>query len=121
MKLAKKIIAITLGILLVIAGIGHFLNPEMYFPLTPDFLPKYVLNALAGGVEILLGVGALVPLFRRMALLGIFILMIIFLPIHILDALKDQPVIGTKTVAFVRIGVQLVLIYLPWFARKHSI
>ena len=118
MKLTKKIIGIVLALLLILSGIGHFMNPEMYLALTPDFLPKSIINVFVGGLEILLGVGVFVPSFRRLALLGVFLLMIVFLPIHVLDALKEEPVVGTKTFAFLRIGIQFVLIYLPWFARK---
>lgn len=118
MKLAKQIIGIILALLLLLSGIVHFINPEFYFPLIPDFFPKTLVNHFAGIVEILLGIGVLIPYLRKKALLGIFILMIIFLPLHIFDALKENPAIGTKTVALVRIAIQLVLIYLPWFARK---
>ena len=118
MILIKKIIGIILALLLLLSGFAHFMSPEFYFPLIPDFFPKSIINFLAGGVEILLGIGVFIPSFRRKALLGIFILMIIFLPIHILDALKENPAIGTKTVALVRIVIQFLLIYLPWFARK---
>lgn len=117
MKLAKKIIGIVLALFLIVSGIGHFMNPEMYFPFIPDFLPKSIINALAGGVEIILGIGVFIPKYKKMALLGICLLMLVFLPIHIIDAFKETPVIGSKTAAIVRIGVQFVLIYLPWFAR----
>jgi uncharacterized membrane protein len=118
MKITKKIIGIVLALLLLVSGIAHFITPEMYYPMIPDFLPKSVVNLLAGAVEIILGIGVFIPKFSKKALLGIFLLMIIFLPIHILDALKENPVIGTKTGAIVRIAIQFLLIYLPWFARK---
>jgi len=116
--LLKKIIGIILALLLLLSGIVHFINPEFYFPLIPDFFPKSLVNQLAGIVEIILGIGVFIPTLRRKALLGIFLLMLLFLPIHIFDALKENPAIGTKTVAFVRIGIQFVLIFLPWFASK---
>lgn len=118
MKLTKKIIGIVLALMLILSGVFHFVNPEVYFPLTPDFASKYLLNYLVGGAEIALGLGIFIPSYRRLALLGVSILMIIFLPVHIADALKDEPFIGTKTVAYVRIAIQFVLIYLPLFARK---
>jgi uncharacterized membrane protein len=118
MKTAKKIIGIVLALILLLSGVGHFVSPEFYFPMMPDFLPKEIVNYMVGGVEIILGIGVFIPVFRKRALLGIFLLMLILLPIHILDALKDTPVIGSKTAAFVRIAFQFVLIYLPWLARK---
>ena len=96
------------------------MTPEMYFPLIPDFLPETFINVLAGIVEILLGVGVFIPSFRKEALRGIFILMLIFLPIHIWDALKENPAIGTKTVAMERIAIQFGLIFLPWFAQRDK-
>lgn len=118
MKLTKKIIGIVLALLLLVSGVAHFITPETYYPMIPDFLPKSVVNLLAGTVEIILGIGVFIPKFSKKALLGIFLLMIIFLPIHILDALKENPVIGTKTGAIVRLVIQFLLIYLPWFAKK---
>ncbi|WP_152000303.1 MULTISPECIES: hypothetical protein [unclassified Imperialibacter] len=118
MKTAKTILGIVLALFLIFSGVNHFTTPEMYLPLIPDFLPKSIVNVLAGVVEIILGIGVFIPTFKKRALLGIFLLMVAFLPIHIWDALKENPAIGTKTVALVRIGIQLVLIYLPWFARK---
>lgn len=96
----------------------HFISPEFYFPLIPDFLPKNIINILAGLAEIILGIGVIVPALRKKALWGIFILMVIFLPIHIWDALKENPAVGSKSIAMLRIGIQFVLIFLPWFAQK---
>lgn len=120
MNIAKKIIGIVLALFLIFGGIAHFTNPEFYFPLIPDFFPKEITNILAGIVEIVLGVGVFIPSLRKKALLGIFVLMVIFLPIHIWDTLKESPAIGSKTVAMVRIGIQFVLIFLPWFAQKEK-
>lgn len=117
---AKKIIGILFALLLIFSGVTHFISPEVYLGLIPDFLPKSITNMLAGVVEIILGVGVFIPAFRKKALLGIFLLMVIFLPIHIIDALKETPAIGTKTVAMVRIAIQFVLIALTWFARERK-
>lgn len=118
MKLTKKIIGIVLAALLMFSGVFHFLTPEVFFPLTPDFLSKYLLNYLVGGAEIAFGVGVFVSSYRKLALLGICLLMIVFLPVHIADAMKDEPFIGSKTVAWIRVGIQFVLIYLPLWVRK---
>ena len=120
MRLFKIVVRFFLATILIISGIAHFMTPEMYLPFIPDFLPKSLINLLAGGVEIILAVGIFVPAFSKRALQGILLLMIVFLPIHILDAFKENPAIGSKTAALVRIAIQLVLIYLPWWARKKD-
>lgn len=119
MKRAKKIVGFVLAGLLILSGIVHFVNPEVFFPLTPDFASKYLLNYLAGGVEVGLGVGVFIPSLRKLSLLGISLLMIAFLPVHIWDAMKDEPFIGSKGVAYGRVVMQVVLIYLPFWVRKH--
>lgn len=118
MTLGKRIIGIVLAIFLVLSGIGHFAAPELYFPMIPDFFPKDAVNVIVGVAELLLGIGVFIPKYRRKALLGICLLMVVFLPIHIWDALKETPAIGSKPIAMVRIGIQFVLIYLPLYARK---
>lgn len=119
MKLTKKIIGIILALFVLISGVGHFITPEMYFPLIPDFLPKTVVNILAGAAELLLGIGVFIPSFRKRALLGIGALMVAFLPIHIWDLLKENPFMGSKIAALARVAIQFALIYLPWFSRKE--
>ncbi|MFK8055190.1 MAG: hypothetical protein AB8F78_03625 [Saprospiraceae bacterium] len=118
MSLSKKIIGIIFALMMILSSIGHFVSPEMYFPMIPDFLPQAAVNIVAGLAELILGIGVFIHAYRTRALSGIFLLMIIFLPVHIWDAMKEVPAIGSKTMGYVRIGIQFVLIYLPWYARK---
>lgn len=118
MKLAKRILGILFALFMLFSGVNHFITPEMYFPLIPDFLPKTIVNLLAGVVEIVLGIGVFIPATRKKALLGICLLMIMFLPVHIMDAFKENPAIGSQNVALIRIGVQFIFIYLPWLAQQ---
>ncbi|SFG36953.1 Uncharacterized membrane protein [Algoriphagus hitonicola] len=68
----------------IAAGINHFVSPEFYLPLIPDYLPMpRTLNAWAGVFEILLGIGLLYPSYRERAIRGIVILLLIFIPSHI--------------------------------------
>ena len=51
---------------------------------------------------------------RCRAAWGVLFLMIGFLPLHVIDAFRETPIIGSPTAAVVRVGVQLLLIYLAW-------
>ena len=98
------------------AGIMHFLKPTPYLKFIPNFLPEPLLIVYASGlVEILLGLGLL---FKKSiavkAALGIFILMLIFLPLHTYDVFRSDPAIGSHTLAYIRFPIQLVLIYLSY-------
>ncbi|MFN1834331.1 hypothetical protein AB2B38_003625 [Balneola sp. MJW-20] len=116
----KRTIGILMALLMLLGGIAHFISPGTYNGLIPDFLPKLTINYLTGIVEIVLGIGVFLPGYRKIALFGIFVLMICFLPIHIIDAFKQDPVIGTRMVAYARVLMQFLLIYLPWFAQSKT-
>ena len=114
----RKIVGYILALILIAGAIGHFFNPEAYAGFTPDFIPEQLANWGAGITELVLGIGILVPKYRKKALLGTSVLMFLLLPIHIIDLFRENPVIGTQTVALIRVAVQLLFIYLPWFSSK---
>ena len=118
MKNLKLALTLIFGAFMVSGGINHFLKPEMYFPFFPDFLPKEFLNYAAGAIEIIVGIAAFVPNFRKMACLAILIMMIGFLPLHIWDIFRDNPAIGSHSAAMVRLPVQFVLIIWAWYIWK---
>lgn len=80
----KRIARTLLGILFIAAGLNHFVNPDFYLPLIPPYLPWHdFLNVISGIIEIGLGIGVLIPRFRRAAAIGIIVLMVLFIPAHI--------------------------------------
>ena len=118
MKNIKRVLTILFGLFMIFGGVMHFLKPTMYFPFIPDFLPKSAINYLAGIAEIIVGVGVFVPRFRSIATLGILLMMIAFLPLHILDIFKEHPAIGSHQAALIRLPLQFVLIVWAWFIHK---
>ena len=117
------ITSILLAVLMLVSGIYHFWNPGFYLPLVPKYLPFSIATVyLSGIVEILLGIVTLFlnQKYTKYGLFGIFLLMVIFLPIHIEDALKDQPVIGSQTAAQVRLVFQFLLIWLSWKSYQFT-
>jgi len=120
MKLLKTILTVLLGAFMIFAGYGHFANPDMYGPFIPDFLPEDLVNYGSGIVEIILGIGAFIPAFRNQALFGILLLMLIFLPLHIIDLFAENPAIGSHQAAYIRLPIQFVLILLPWWLWKKK-
>lgn len=121
MKTLKLILTLLFGAFMILGGLNHFLTPEIYFPFIPDFLPREVINYLAGILEIILGIGVFVPKFRPMATLGIFLMMLAFLPLHILDVFKENPAIGSHQAALVRLPLQFILILWAWFIQKRNL
>jgi hypothetical protein len=46
--------------------------------------------------------------------------MLIFLPVHIWDATKVRPAIGSKKIALIRIPLQFLLLYCAYIIYENS-
>lgn len=79
-----KILRLLLIGFYIFAGTNHFINPDFYLGLIPDYLPfPEAINYLSGFFEILLAIGVAIPKTRALAVKGIIILLILFIPSHI--------------------------------------
>ncbi|MFN0048161.1 MAG: hypothetical protein ACKVOU_03440 [Cytophagales bacterium] len=116
----KLFLTYLFGTVLIFGGIAHFLKPEVYFPFIPIFLPKLACVYLSGFVEIALGTGVFIRKFKHRATLGILLLMIAFLPLHIVDVFKENPAIGSHLLAIIRVPVQFLLIYWAFYIHKFK-
>lgn len=122
-QLMKKeiVLSSSLAIFMMLASLLHVFKPAMFDPFIPDSFPKLLVNYLAGIIEFLLGVGLFYTTIRSKVALGLVIVFIVFLPIHIQDVFRDEPIIGSKLVAYVRLPIQFVLIYWAWYICRLSI
>lgn len=68
----------------LIAGANHFIDPEFYYPLIPDYLPwPRAINIISGLGEIILAMGLLFKPTRKISVYLIIAMLIAFLPSHI--------------------------------------
>jgi uncharacterized membrane protein len=118
MKTIKLILTVLFGLFMIFGGVNHFLTPDLYLPFIPDALPKLAIIYASGVVEIALGLAAFFPRTRGIATLGIFLLMIAFLPLHVIDVFKEHPAVGSHQIALIRLPLQFVLIAWAWFIHK---
>jgi uncharacterized membrane protein len=75
-----------MALLYVVAGINHFLHPEMYVSIMPRFLPASSyrpLVAVSGIFEAVLGLMLIPTTTRNIAAWGIVILLIVIFPANI--------------------------------------
>ena len=114
------VLKIIFGGFFCFAGIMHIIKPKVFKNFTPPFFPLKITNYLAGIVEFTLGLSLFFSSTTKIASAGIFILMILFLPIHIWDVTKIRPAIGSKTVAIIRIPLQFLLMYLAYLIYRYS-
>ncbi|MEM8860920.1 MAG: MauE/DoxX family redox-associated membrane protein [Chloroflexota bacterium] len=105
------IIRVFFALILGGSGIYHFVNPDFFMPLMPDFLPAHkMLIYLSGVAEIIVAIALFIAPVQNLAAWGVIILLIIFTPIHILDMLKDKPAVGSKRMAVNRLIMQFAML-----------
>jgi uncharacterized membrane protein len=120
MTLFADILKVVFGILFLFAGVVHIMKPSLYKHFIPNFLPKITVNYIIGVVEFFLGLGLFFNQTVRISALGIFFLMVLFLPIHIGDVTKERPAIGSKKMAIIRVPIQFILMLCAWIIYLKS-
>ena len=101
MVLFILVLKIVFGGFLIFAGIMHIIKPAIFKHFIPDIFPKKVVNYAVGAIEFSLGIGLFFSQTLSYAAIGIFVLMFLFLPIHIWDVTKERPAIGSKKLAII--------------------
>ncbi|TXD53322.1 MULTISPECIES: DoxX family membrane protein [unclassified Polaribacter] len=111
MAISTLILKFVYGSIFCFAGIMHIIKPQMFKHFIPDFFPKKLVNYIVGFIELGLGFGLFFNQTTTYASFGIFVLLILLLPIHIWDVTKKRPAIGPKKIAIIRIPLQFVFMY----------
>jgi len=114
----KRIALYALSLFFVLAGVNHFLSPDFYLPMMPDYLPWHVeLVQVSGLLEIVGGVGVLVPRLRRFAGLGLIALLVAIYPANVNMALHPERFPDLPRWAlYARLPFQLAFIAWAWWA-----
>lgn len=111
---------IIFGLFLIYAGVMHIIKPRFFNGFIPKPLPKLTVNYVAGLLEFLVGIGLLFNATTKNAAIGFFILMLIFLPLHVWDLFKKKPAIGSKKLAIIRLPLQFLLLYFAYLIYSNS-
>jgi uncharacterized membrane protein len=118
----KTIFRSVLGVLMVLAGLTHFVMPESYEMIVPDYLPWHLaLVYISGVIEIALGIAVFIEPVRALAGWGLIALYIAVLPANVWMASEgiQPPGMEMSTpVAWVRVAMQFVLIYWAWAVTR---
>jgi len=109
------------AIFFVVAGIGHFVRPEMYLKIMPPYLPAPALLVFISGVaEVAGGVGLLIPSVRRAAGWGLIALLVAIFPANIY-MLQHPELFGIAPwILWARLPLQAVFIAWIWFVALRS-
>jgi uncharacterized membrane protein len=118
-----------MGAFYVLAGVTHFLLPRAYESVVPRELPRpRAVVYLSGVVEVVLGIGVLVPRTRRRAALGIVALLVAVFPANLNMAMRDVTLEGVPervsdppdAALWARLPVQGLLVLWAWWHARES-
>lgn len=118
----RKALKYIYGAFFVVAGVNHFVDPSFYLKMMPPYLPAHeALNYISGAAEIVLGIALMVPKTQRMAAWGLIALLIAVFPANLYMAQNPELFGISADALYVRLPMQLVLIYFAWrFTRKPA-
>ena len=117
----KPLLRWVLGVMFLVAGVNHFLDPGFYLSIMPPYLPWHRGLVLASGVlEVILGVLLLVPRTSIPAAWGLIALLVAVFPanLHMAmhpDLYPEFPAI----ILYARLPLQGALVaWTYWFAHR---
>ena len=123
LKRNKEVLRVILAVCIIAAGISHFVVPEPYIKIVPGFLPApAALVYISGVIEMLLGLGLLIPPLRQFSAWGLIALFIAVYPANINMAVNHIHLNGIPDTwwfhAF-RLPFQFVLIaWAYWYTKS---
>jgi len=120
----KDTLRVILAVCMVVAGVLHFAQPDPFIRIVPGFLPApATLVYLSGAIEMLLGVGLLVPATRQFSASGLVVLFIAVYPANLNMAINHIKIAGIPDTWWfhaIRLPFQLVLIAWAYWLTQPS-
>lgn len=112
-----------LAVFFVLAGAGHFVNPDFYLAMMPAWLPAHAeLVWISGLAEAALGIAVLVPALRRSAGWGLIALLVAVFPANANMALHAERFPNIPMWAlWVRLPFQALFIAWAWWATRPDV
>lgn len=106
-----------LPVLLIIAGVMHFIKPKIYMRIMPRYLPNHkLLVYLSGIAEVVLGISLCIPALTVFAVYGIIAMLVVFLLVHFYMLSGEKASAGIpKWILVLRIPLQFGLMYWAWW------
>lgn len=92
-------------------GLAHLMAPQGFAALVPPFLPAVVVVILAGVVQIIIGIAAILPSKRALGGLAFACLCAAYMPLHLWDFFRADPVFAPPVAASLRVLVQGLFIW----------
>lgn len=118
----REILRVIFSISLIIVGITHFIRPEQYARIVPPVFPAYTSVYASGVLEILGGIGLMIPSVSVLAAWFLIALFIGVFPANIymtLHNIKIEGIPQNQVLYWARLPLQAVLIAWAWWYTKY--
>ena len=118
----KKITIYFMGLAYIYVGIRHFIDPDFFLAIMPDYLPYHLEAVYISGIcEIALGAMLFFKKYRWIAGWGLILLLIAVFPANIYLAQNEsaqQAIQISETAALIRLPFQALFIGLAYWHTK---
>jgi uncharacterized membrane protein len=121
MRYVRLILCYLLGVFFVFAGAMHFVNPDLYLPMMPDYLPLHKeLIFLSGLAEMAAGLLVLIPKTRALGGWAVIAVLVAVYPANINMALHpaDFADFMSPTGLYIRLPIQFVAMAWAWWSTR---
>lgn len=98
----------------------HLAVPEGFAPMVPAFLPATPIILATGVLQIGIGLAALWPRTRAWGALAFAALCLAYLPLHLWDYVRPDPVFAPPVAATARVAFQLLLVWAGYTLWKRT-
>lgn len=104
-------------------GVLHFIKPDAFLKVMPDYIPYHkTMILISGWGELTGGIGILIPGTRMLAVYGLLLLLLAVFPVNIDMALKAYLGYGLTSYTWmliIRLPLQFVLMYWVYWAGTN--
>lgn len=113
-------LTVLIAFVMIAGGAAHLATPDQFIPLVPTFLPASAIIAVTGVLQIAVGLLTLWPRTRTWGALAFAVVCLGYLPIHLWDYVRPDPVFAPPVAATVRVIVQLLFIAAGWALHQRT-
>jgi len=105
-----------MAILLIIAGIAHFVKTDLMIEMMPEIVPfKKEIVYLTGILEIMASIGLLTQKFSRMTSIMLIVFFLAILPANVIGSIKEVELGGMeKGINYLFFRIPLQLLFIIW-------
>ena len=118
-----KLLIYVYVVFFIVAGVNHFLNPQFYDAIVPDFIPfPRIVHQITGVIEIILPLFLLTRFRKEAALLMIIFLVILYVAnLYVwINNLPYGRTYFTNQQHFFRFLLQVLYIYITYVIYKYD-